>query len=165
MVNKIHFSSKSDEHATPQPLFDQLNRVYQFDLDVAATPENTKCAKYFTKDVDGLVQKWYGNVWMNPPYSKLKNWIEKAFISVHEEECDYVVGLLPARTDTIAFHEYIYPYAHISSPMARILMDSKYNRDYADMIVRIHFIKGRLKFGDAKDSAPFPSMLVEWSHV
>lgn len=132
----IHFSKKSDEWSTPQEFFDKYNAIYSFGLDVAATRENTKCKKYFDLANDGLIQDWigFGNVWCNPPYSNVKQWIKKA----HKESTKGVttVMLIPARTDTIAWHDYIFPFA------------------------KIEFIRGRLKFGDSKNSAPFPSAIV-----
>ncbi len=129
----IHFSSKTPEWATPQQLFDFLNKFYHFNLDPCATKENAKCKKFFTKEQDGLKQNWGGyRVFMNPPYGKeIGKWVAKAVTS-----STLVVMLLPARTDTKWFHEHIYKKCEI------------------------HFLKGRLKFGNQKNSAPFPSMLV-----
>ncbi len=76
----IHFSSKTDLWATPQELFDRLDREFRFDLDVCATPENAKCERYFTPEQDGLVQEWRGVCWMNPPYGRMiGRWVEKAY--------------------------------------------------------------------------------------
>ena len=74
------FSSKSDEWATPQKLFDTLNDEFHFTLDPCASIENHKCQTYFTMDDNGLMQDW-GNhiVFMNPPYGKaIGNWVKKA---------------------------------------------------------------------------------------
>jgi len=131
----VHFSKKSDEWATPRDLFEKLNAKFDFTLDPCATELNAVCPKYYTREQDGLTQSWEGErVFCNPPYSDLKRWIKKC----HEETQNgcLVVMLIPARTDTIAFHEYIY---------------GRYE---------IEFLKGRLKFGDSVNSAPFPSMLV-----
>lgn len=137
MLNKSMFSSNKCEWSTPQSFFDDLNKEFNFDLDVCALPDNTKCKNYFTPDINGLDQKWIGNVWCNPPYGKtISSWIEKAYNSVNNGDCNFVVMLLPARTDTRYFHTYIY------------------NKQ------EIRFIKGRLKFGDSKTAAPFPSMVV-----
>ena len=138
MNTEVMFSSASVNWSTPQWFFDQYNQQYNFTLDVCALPENAKCLEYFTPDDNGLNQTWEGTVWMNPPYGKtIKSWIEKAF---QEANCSKstVVSLLPARTDTKWFHENIYNKCG----------------------VEVEFIKGRLKFGDAKNSAPFPSMVV-----
>lgn len=135
----VHFSSKSDEWATPQDFFDRLNTIHSFTLDACASELNAKCSNYYTESDNALIQDWCGVVWCNPPYSEVKNWIEKAY---HESlKGAKVVMLIPARTDTIAWHQYIFPYAEIE------------------------FIKGRLKFGDSKNSAPFPSAVVIFEKV
>lgn len=135
MNTEAMFSSKTDEWATPQDFFDELNREFQFTLDPCADHTNHKCAAYYTKEQDGLAQSWKGEtVFCNPPYGReLPKWIKKC----HDEaEHATVVMLIPARTDTRAFHSYIYGKSEI------------------------RFIKGRLKFGNSKNSAPFPSMVV-----
>ena len=135
MINNALFSSASVEWSTPQDVFDKLNEEFHFTLDAAATPENAKCDRYYTKADDGLKMPWGGHVWCNPPYGKtIGLWVKKAYESATENG-SVVVMLLPARTDTKWFHSYI---LHRSE---------------------IRFIAGRLKFGDAKTSAPFPSMI------
>jgi phage N-6-adenine-methyltransferase len=135
MVSEVIFSSKTDLWATPQDLFDRLNAQYDFELDVCATPENAKCARYFTKDMDGLSQEWSGRCWMNPPYGRgVGVWVEKAYRASVKGAT--VVCLLPARTDTKWFHDYCLPHG------------------------KIEFLRGRLKFGGSANAAPFPSMLV-----
>ncbi|MGW9920501.1 DNA N-6-adenine-methyltransferase [Staphylococcus hominis] len=133
----VHFSSKSNEWITPQHLFDELNREYHFTLDPCATHENAKCEKYFTEKENGLLQDWSDDVvFMNPPYGReIKHWIKKAY----EESLNgaIVVCLIPARTDTMYWYDYIFGKAF-----------------------DIRFLKGRLKFGDSKNSAPFPSAIV-----
>lgn len=129
------FSHQSDEWATPQELFDELNKEFNFDLDPCATSENHKCDRYYTMESDGKAQKWGGcRVFCNPPYSQISEWVEKAFRETRNDNT-LVVLLIPSRTDTRYFHDYIYQRAEI------------------------RFIKGRVKFG-GKGSAPFPSMLV-----
>ena len=136
MVNKVLFSSNSDEWATPPEIFDELDREFDFNLDVCATHENHKCQNYFTVDNSGLSQKWGGyRCFCNPPYSQIGDWVKKAYFESFTPGT-LIVLLIPARTDTKYFHEYIL------------------NRS------EIRFIKGRLKFGSAKNSAPFPSMIV-----
>lgn len=134
MINKGLFTSKTDNWATPQNLFDQLNSKFNFTLDPCASKENAKCEKFYTKEDDGLSKNWDNErVFMNPPYGReIGKWVKKA----SEQQGGVVVCLLPARTDTKYFHEYIYGKAEI------------------------RFIKGRLKFGGSKNSAPFPSMIV-----
>jgi phage N-6-adenine-methyltransferase len=128
------FSSETDMWATPQSYFDRLNRIYRFGTDVCATPENAKCEKFYTEAMNGLEQKWEGVCWMNPPYGReIGEWMRKAYESSLEGAV--VVCLVPARTDTAWWHDYA-------------------------MKGQIEFIRGRLKFGTAKNSAPFPSALV-----
>ena len=136
-MNKVHFSSKSNEWTTPQDLYDALNEEYGFTLDPCATHESAKCEKYYTLDEDGLNQDWTGNtVFMNPPYGReIKHWIKKAWESSKKGKTT-VVCLIPARTDT------------------------KYWHDYCMKAHRIVFIKGRLKFGNQESGAPFPSAIV-----
>ena len=132
MNNAVMFSSKTDMWETPKDFFDELDKEFHFTCDVCATKENAKCAKYYTPEQDGLKQEWDGICWMNPPYGKtIGKWVKKA-----AESKATVVCLLPARTDTKWFHEYIYGKAEI------------------------RFVKGRIKFGNSKNSAPFPSMIV-----
>lgn len=135
------FSSKTDLWATPQSFFDKLNEQHNFTLDVCALESNAKCANFFSPDDDGLKQQWHGVCWMNPPYGReIGKWVEKAYIEAVRRGSCKVVALLPARTDTKWFHDYI----------------------YQKVSVEICFIKGRLKFGDGKNSAPFPSMVVKF---
>jgi phage N-6-adenine-methyltransferase len=137
MINLGLMSSNTDMWATPQWLFDALNSHYQFRLDVCALPENAKCKNYFSPEQDGLKQEWEGICWMNPPYGKeIIKWVRKAYESSLEGAI--VVALLPARTDTAWFWDYVYNKA------------------------MIEFIRGRLKFGDGKGAAPFPSMIAVW---
>jgi phage N-6-adenine-methyltransferase len=140
MINKGLFSSNTEMWGTPKLLFNKLNEEFHFDLDVCAVKENAKCEKFFSPEDDGLNQSWFGNCFINPPYGKdIKFWIEKSYKeALYNENVNVVVGLLPARTDTQYFHNYIYNKAEI------------------------RFIKGRLKFNDGKGSAPFPSMIVIW---
>lgn len=137
-MDKVLFSSKTDLWSTPQDFFDKLNEEFNFTLDPCATDSNHKCGKYFTIDDDGLKQNWEGNiVFCNPPYGrKIYKWVEKCY-NESKKQRTTVVMLIPARTDTKYFHEFIYHKA----------------KD-------IRFIKGRLKFGSSKNSAPFPSMIV-----
>ena len=75
----IMFSSKTDLWETPQALFDALNNEFHFNLDVCAIPENAKCAAYYTPEMDGLTQPWYGCCWCNPPYGReIKKWVKRA---------------------------------------------------------------------------------------
>ena len=136
MINKGLMSSKTCEWATPKAFYEELNNKYHFTLDPCSTKENHKCTNFFTTENDGLKKSWGGyRVYCNPPYGReIGKWIEKAYNE--NKKGTFVVMLLPARTDTKWFHDYIY------------------NKH------KIEFIKGRLKFNDGKESAPFPSMLV-----
>ena len=130
----VHFSSKTDLWYTPQDFFKKYDDVYKFETDVCATDDNAKCAKYYTEEMDGLSQEWRGVCWMNPPYGRtIGNWMKKAYESSLSGAT--VVCLVPARTDTNWWHDYA-------------------------MKGDIEFIKGRLKFGGSKNSAPFPSAVV-----
>lgn len=138
-MNKGLFSSLTCEWATPQALFDQLNEEFHFEWDVCATPDNAKCEQFFNgEDLwSSLVNEWRGVCWMNPPYGReLIHWITKAYDSAKILKIATVVCLVPSRTDTIWWHEYVMK---------------------AD---DIRFIRGRLKFSDSKNSAPFPSAIV-----
>ena len=134
---KVLYSSKEEKWATPQDFFDKLNDEFHFTLDAAASPDNAKCPVYFTEEQDGLAQSWEGHtVWCNPPYCrKTGAWVKKAYEEHQRTGCT-VVMLLPSRTDVRWFHNYILGKAEI------------------------RFIKGRLKFGENKNSAPFPSIVV-----
>jgi len=136
MVSKVVHSRKTDEYVTPWNLYDELNKEFNFDLDVAATHENAKCRLYYTKEEDGLLCKWGGSVWCNPPYSKNYAWCEKAFRE--RRNCENIVMLLPSRTDTKWWHEFVM---------------RAYER---------RFIKGRVHFNELPFGAPFPSVIVVW---
>lgn len=137
METSLHFSSKSNEWSTPQDFFDSLNKEFKFNLDPAATKENAKCKKFFTEEDDGLIQSWGGyRVFCNPPYGRsLRKLVEKAAAEAKKPNT-VVVMLIPARTCTSYFHDFIYEKAEI------------------------RFIRGRLKFGGHANAAPFPSMVV-----
>lgn len=135
MNSAVFYSSKTDMWATPQDFFDALDAEFHFTLDACAVKENAKCEAYYTPEQDGLDQPWTGRVWCNPPYGRnVGQWVKKA----HDTASGggFVVMLLPARTDTHWFHDYIYGKTEV------------------------RFIKGRLKFGSCQNAAPFPSMVV-----
>jgi len=144
MLNKGLFQNNSDSWETPQDLFNKLNKEFHFTLDVCATKESAKCSKFFTKENNALIQDWSKDVcFMNPPYSR----IQDKFVKKAKEEADKgatVVCLLPARTDTKRFHGFIW------NEIDNCCRER----------VGIRFLKGRLKFGNSKNSAPFPSMVV-----
>ena len=103
-MNEVLFSSKKTEYETPDDLFNQLNKQYRFKTDVCATSKNAKCKKFYSIKDDGLSKRWTGVCWMNPPYGRnIGEWIKKAY-----ESNALVVALLPSRTDTKYFHDYIW---------------------------------------------------------
>src|ERR1700751_2922510 len=127
------FSSDTDNWATPSDLFAMLDLAFKFEVDVCATAGNAKCPRYFTPEVDGLRQKWTGTCWCNPPYGRtIGKWLCKAWQSAQSGAT--VVCLIPARTDTKWWHDYV--------TKGKVL-----------------FWPGRLKFGEGKNSAPFPSAI------
>ena len=138
----VMYSSATELWATPQPVFDTLHAEFGFTIDVCAVEENAKCPRFFSPEQNGLMQKWGGRhapevCWMNPPYGKdLPRWIEKACRSSREDGAT-VVCLIPARTDTRVWHDVIFPHA-----------------------AEIRYLRGRLKFGGAMNSAPFPSAVI-----
>ena len=137
MNTQVMFSSKTNEWGTPLKLFNELNQEFHFTLDPCSTHENKKCDKHYTVDEDGLSHSWEGEVvFCNPPYGReIPKWVEKA-----ATEKATTVLLIPARTDTKYFHDYIYGKAEI------------------------RFLRGRVRFekepGVPGDAAPFPSMVV-----
>ncbi len=147
--NELMFSSRSDEWETPLEIFNDLDRVFYFTLDPCSTDDNHKCDKYYTMEDDGLSKSWKGErVFVNPPYGgAIKHWARKCY---EESSHADIVMLMPARTDTIYQHKYIF--------------EAK----------AICFIKGRLKFmnrmlspdSDSKTtSAPFPSQFVVFANI
>lgn len=134
ITGKAQLTSNTCEWETPQDLFDSLDAKYHFTLDVCATPENAKCAAYFTREQDGLKQKWRGTAWCNPPYGKgILRWVQKAYDEAQNGVT--TVMLLPARTDTAWFHDYVLRSAELV------------------------FLLGRVKFKGGSDYAPFPSII------
>ena len=136
----VLFSRKSDEWSTPQWLFDLLDKEFHFECDVAATEENSKCKVFYDTELNSLHCNWskFHSVWLNPPHSAIGKFMKNAY----EESLKgaVVVCLIPCRTDTRYWHNYVMQ-AH-----------------------EIRFIMGRLKFGDSKNSAPFPSCIVVFDH-
>ena len=131
------FSSRTDEWGTPSVIFSQLDAEFHFDLDPCSTHENAKCKDHYTIEDDGLTKNWGGRrVFCNPPYSKAKEWVAKCYEESLKPDT-LVVMLIPARTDTSYFHDYIYHRGR-----------------------EIRFLRGRLHYNDSKQGAPFPSMVV-----
>ncbi len=127
-------SSESDDWWTPQALFDLLDTEFGFELDVCASKENHKCERYYSNKEDGLAQEWKGSCWMNPPYGKtIIDWMKKAYESAQNGAT--VVCLVPARTDTRWWWNYC-------------------------IFGEVRFLRGRIKFVNASNSAPFPSAII-----
>lgn len=155
--NAVMFSKASDEWRTPQALFEALDAEFGFDVDAAATAENTWKDRYFGLDhVDAYlrdaltIERWvcYGQtVWLNPAYSKCRAFIAKAAQQARQG-CT-VVCLVPSRTDTRWFHDHVWDAEH----------------DRCRPGVEIRFIKGRLKFGESTNPAPFPSVIIVFRPV
>lgn len=138
-INGALFSSNDMTWTTPRELFDWLNTRFDFTLDPCCLPETALCPKFYTPEEDGLLQSWHGErVFMNPPYGReIGRWVEKAY----RESCKgaLVVALVPARTDTAWWQNFVMGKASVC------------------------YLAGRLKFGNSKQSAPFPSaLLVFW---
>lgn len=152
-MNKVLVSSGKDDWETPKSFFEQLDKEFHFTLDPCSSHENAKCKKHYTIEDDGLCKSWEGEtVFCNPPYS-VKGGQDKWVKKCYEESKKFdtvVVALIPARTDTNRFHEYI----------------------WNGKAKEIRFIKGRICFEiDGKPildkngkpmPAPFPSMVVVW---
>ncbi len=138
-ARKTLMSSSQTEYETPDDFFECWNRRFKFTMDVCATQNNTKCETYITPEMDALTQTWDGKTcWMNPPYGReIGKWVKKACDEWEQGDCT-VVALLPSRTDTKWWHEYI--------------MDA----------CEVHFVVGRIKFLGGEHPAPFPSAVVVW---
>jgi len=134
------FDSAKQEWPTPSILFDRLDAEFKFDLDLAASKENTKCINFYSKDDDSLKMKWDGVCWLNPPYGnrkyKISSWVQRAYEETVANSKLVVVMLIPARTNTQWFHKYCMKASEI------------------------RFIIGRPKFGDAKYGLPQPLLIV-----
>lgn len=146
MKTETLFSSANCEWETPPDLFEKLNRKYHFTLDAASTDANALCKEHYTREQNGLLQSWKtgGAVWCNPPYGKdIVKWVRKAW--EESQTGQLIVLLIPARTDTKWFHDYVYHKA------------------------AIYFLRGRLKYGlngkQARNNAAFPSMIIVYNEV
>jgi site-specific DNA-methyltransferase (adenine-specific) len=134
MNTDVMFSQETDVWATPQWLFEALNKEFGFTLDPCTDGTNSKCKNFFSIFDSGLLKDWgTETVFMNPPYSQCYDWMHKAYGASRDGAT--VVCLVPSRTDTDWWHKFA-------------------------MKGEIRFIKGRLKFGDATNSAPFPSAII-----
>ena len=148
MDSAVMFSRQSDEWATPRPVFEALDAEFGFTLDAAATAINARCDTYLTREQDALHVSWgQQSVWLNPPYSQCAVFLAKAAAEV-AQGCT-VVCLVPSRTDTRWWHRHVWDATrHQPRPG-----------------VEIRFLPGRLKFSDAKNAAPFPSVVLVFRPV
>lgn len=142
-VDKGMFTSTIDNWSTPQALFAALDAEFGFSIDAAASPANAKCGRYFTRHDDGLAQQWDGTVWLNPPYGRgIGAWVRKAWES--SQAGATVVCLIPARTDTSYWHDYVMRAAEVRFIAKRIAFD---HPDGDGHVTTAH-------------NAPFPSVVV-----
>lgn len=134
-ISSALYSSRSEEWATPPDFFATLHAEFGFTLDPCATRRNAKCSSFFTKADNGLTQDWRTHtVFCNPPYGRtIGEWARKCYLAAQAGAT--VVLLVHSRTDTRYFHDWIYGKAEL------------------------RFVRGRLKFGDGRQSAPFPSLV------
>lgn len=133
----VHFSSEKQTWETPQDFFNKVNGFFNFNLDACAEKETAKVKRYYTIDDNALTKDWIGNVWCNPPYGREQvKFIHKA-LEQHKKYGSTIVMLIPARPDTKVWQDLIFKNAS-----------------------QVCFIKGRLKFGNATENAPFPCALV-----
>lgn len=151
VINKSLYSSVTNDWRTPSELFLKLHAEFNFTMDVAADDNNHLVDDYYTETNSALMgyNPWVGNIWCNPPYGKIqKDFISEAALRTRlkpRPETNLVVLLIPARTDTKTWQEFIFPHA-----------------------TQIRFLKGRLKFLDAQgnmcNAAPFPSAVVVFTN-
>lgn len=162
----------STDWETPRATFDALwDEFGPFGLDPCGQKEvhysawrtvqrGGQCYDGSTEALDGLVQPWHGRVFLNPPYGRaMPRWIEKAVAEVEAGRAELVVALIPARTDTKMWHEYI-----LREAGYELERGSVERRIFAahDALHLVRFLPGRQKFGGSKNSAPFPSAVVVW---
>ena len=146
-VNAGLFTSTTDEWPTPQILFDSLHDEFNFTLDPCASSENAKCSNFYTREDNGLEQPWHGSVFMNPPYGReMRKWIAKAYEESRKGAT--VICLIPARTDTRYWHEYVMKAAEVRFIRSRLHFDNTRHQE-------------RKAEGKATaHNAPFPSVVV-----
>jgi site-specific DNA-methyltransferase (adenine-specific) len=125
-MNRVVFRSASDNWSTPKDVYESLDNEFSFDYD--------PCPLLDQPLFDGLTTDWGSVNFVNPPYSQIKAWCKKAYDEWKNGKT--VIMLIPSRTDTAYWHDYIMK------------------------ATEIRFIKGRLKFGGAKYNAPFPSAII-----
>jgi phage N-6-adenine-methyltransferase len=155
-VGKRGAKDKVDDRATSPEVFDPLNELFGFTLDVAAAAHNTKCERFYSIEDNGLEQPWAGErVWCNPPYSDIGAWVAKAHHEWSRPDApELIVMLLPAnRTEQGWWQDLVEPY-----------------RDVVGGGLRVKFMRGRLRFIQAgktsiepNERPPFGCCLLIWS--
>lgn len=141
-----------DNLGTDPALFGALNDRFWFDLDVAASNYNAKCERFYTPATDGLKGPWAGRVWCNPPYSQIREWVEKAWAEWGAGDAQLIVMLLPAnRPEQAWWQDLVEPF-----------------RDNGGAL-RTEFIRGRQRFvmpgAEAigpNERPPFGCVLLIW---
>lgn len=168
MNNDLMFSSKNMAWDTRWDFFNDLNRIYHFTTDVCATENSTKCEYFLTPEIDALRHGWNGICYMNPPYGRETGiWVKKAYHESMKADTT-VIALLPARTDTRFFHDWIYnkPGVKTTFIKGRLTFGSD---EYWQWVWQQEFLNGKNnslfgKFGKM-NPAPFPSMIVEFNPI
>ena len=132
-------TSKTDDWASPREMVEAWSKTHgPFTFDPCASETNATALEYLTEQDNGLMHPWKGKIWFNPPYGRvLSHWMEKANLELDSGRVELIVALLPARTDTRWFHNHVLARRHT-----------------------VQFIKGRVKYGNGKSPAPFPSIIV-----
>jgi len=168
-TKNVMFSSWNDKWATPQDYFNKINEKYKFTLDPCAAKDSFKCERYFTEKDDWLSQNWDWRVFCNPPYSELKKWVQKCHHEIkNNENCEFIALLIPSRTDTIAFHDYIYKKENVEIDFIkwRLIFGTD---DYwawlwdQEFVINAKWVQKKNTLFEKywrKDPAPFPTMLV-----
>lgn len=138
----IHYSSETSKWNTPPHILELVAEVLgEIDLDPCSNEgePNVKAKAHYTETADGLSKAWAGRVYMNPPYGdEITHWTTKLHKAFEAGDVTEAIALVPARPDTAWFR-----------------------------LLRSHprcFIKGRLKFGDSEQGAPFPSVAIYFGH-
>jgi phage N-6-adenine-methyltransferase len=124
-------AEEPDDRWTPQWLFNEWDAINHFTIDLAASAENTKCARYYTKGDDALSKSWAGERgWLNCPYSDIYPWVAKAFHEVVSNDCDRIVMLLPAtRTEQPWWQEFVEPNRDDGGIVSTLFLPKRFNFD------------------------------------
>ena len=158
---EVHFTNKSNEWETPRCLFNELDKEFNFTLDPCCDHNNDKCEKHYTKKDNGLIQDWSNEVvFMNPPYGReIGVWIEKAY--KESLKGAVVVYLIPARTDTRYWHDYIFPNAEIRFLKGRVkFLNNGEETYYIEQLGLFGEEDSQVVTSGGDMPAPFPSAVV-----